>query len=153
VSVARLVWAAQVAAVARWKGAAPASVPAVVDAVAELAVIVGTRFYDGEAPKDDDGNLPALPYVVLDTATGAPRGALANGGGEATFSGSIWSGMPSNRQGLQVLSLMEAALGEKLVLDGYHPARLKLEFVTTVVAGTNLRQVPFRCRIFALEAM
>jgi hypothetical protein len=139
-SLARLIWAAQVAAVDRWKAHAP------------LAAIIAGRIYDGEVPDDEQGAHPVMPYVVLDTLTGAPRGALAARGAEATFSGSVWSAMPSNSEAMQVLGLMDDALQEKLALDGFNPARLKMEFATTVVAGRNLRQAPFRCRIISLEA-
>jgi hypothetical protein len=139
-SLAKLIWAAQVAAVDRWKAHLP------------LAAIIADRIYDGEVPDDDEGVPPSMPYVALDTVTGAPRGALASPGAEATFSGSVWSAMPSNSEAMQVLALMEDALKEKLELDGFNPARLKMEFATTVVAGRNLRQAPFRCRIISLEA-
>lgn len=131
-----LIWAVQVAMVARLKADVP------------LEALLGDRIYDGKAP---DG--AALPYVVVGDSTENAVRALGASGGDTTITAHVFSDYSGTKQALAIAAAMKAALSSALTLSGYGAARLKQEFVTTLVEEDEtkvLRHVPVRYRIASL---
>lgn len=132
-----LLWAVQVAAVQRWLAFAP------------LAELVGERVYDGEAPRDADGLLPPLPYIVIDAQTRGRFGTLGQRGGAVTITASAWAA--TKREVTAIVEQMDRALDEPVAIEGHGTARLKNEFTTVLRADDGSRQAPARYRITTLE--
>ena len=127
------IWAVQVAALQRWK------------ADPRLAAKV-TGVYDGAAPADTP-----YPYIVVGQKTEAPRGALGAVGWNATLTAHIWSTYDGDKEGVEILALMHAALREPLALNGHGSARLKPEQTLTLIERGGVRHFPIRYRILAWE--
>lgn len=128
-----LIWAAQVAAVARWK------------ADAGVQAMVSDRIYDGQAPSD-----AVLPYVVVGESTEVPKRTMGSAGGDTTLAAHVWSEYRGTKEALAAAAALTAALAAPLTLAGYGAAHLRLEFMETLVdtAGKKtLRHVPIRYRI------
>lgn len=133
-----LLWPLQKALVARLKGDPGVS------------ALVGQRVHDGQAPAGT-----GYPYVVVGESTEVEARTMGRSGFTDTVTVHIWSQYDGRKEALQVLTAIGRALAAPLVLDGYGSARLRQEFVTTLLdtdGPVTLRHVPARFRIFALEA-
>ena len=114
-----------------------------------MALLAGKGVYDGKAPDEDENHLPTpLPYIVVGESTESPVGVLGGAGYTDTLTLHIWSDYPGAKQGLDILALLNAALAAPLTIAGHTQARMKFEFVTTLVEEDGLRHVPVRYRVF-----
>lgn len=129
-----LIWAAQVAAVARWR------------ADAGVGALIGDRIYDGLAPQGAQ-----LPYVVVGQSTETVLPTMGTAGGNATLTCAVVSEYDGLKEAMAVVAALSAALAAALTLTGFGAAKLRQEFVETFVdrdtEGPPLRRVPVRYRI------
>lgn len=130
---AALIWAAQKAAVARWK------------ADGGVGAIVGDRIFDGRA---EPGTV--FPYVVVGEPTGEPRPVMGTAGGNVTLTAHVFSDYAGDKEALQAAAALSAALGTRLTLEGFGAALLREEFSTVLVEyddDRTIRHAPIRYRI------
>lgn len=128
-----LIWAAQVAMVAK------------LEADAGVGALIGDRVYDGIAPAE-----AVAPYVVVGDSTEAPVRAMGGTGGDATLTAHVFSDYEGAKEGLEIVDAIDTALATPLTLSGFGAARLKREFVTTLVETDRprpRRHFPVRYRI------
>ncbi len=100
--------------------------------------------HDGEAPAD-----VSPPYMVIGEKTEVPRSFFAHDGHEDTVQFHIWSAHKGDRECLEILALLDAALKAPLVVAGHGTARLRREFASTMT-DEGMRHLPARYRALVL---